>query len=725
MTGSTTTGNPSVTLNSTVGLSVGMAVTGAPIPAGTTIASILSSTQILLSQNANATNAGVALTFTTFYSTDAQPVGVALDDTSQDGNLDVVSANFGPAANDLSLLLGNGDGTLQAPANISVSSANTLQNVVVADLNDSGVPDIIVANNTNGDANTKITIYPGLGNGDYGPGISFTPGNVQNIVGIAVGHFSNANGSSADFPDIVYADGNGFDNTVGFLQNNMTVAGTAITAASFAPTATVGTGASGGLTTLAVGDFNNTGLDDVLVSGQFASGGHHFGTVPGVAVLINNSTNANNFQFTASTPYDTGAAGNISAIAVGDFNNDGNLDFVAAVNAAPGQVILNTGSGTGTFNAGTSFFTTVPNPVSIAVGDFSNNGYEDVVVASSSIAATNAGVAVLMNQLGTGFGTPIVTAVAPGTALRNVVVSDINGDGVPDIAVSTAITTGGITNTSASGTTPITIDTNSTTGLANGDTVTISGVQGDTAANGTWTITNVVAGGGHGPAPSFQLVGSTANANATANTGTWVLGNTDDNVYVLIGQGTGAFASPIPYLVGPGGTPFLAPTFLAITPSPLLPVTTFTSSGDLIQTQLVNNGNFDSRDLSGEQGNLLGWNAYNDPFGAGSAGAWVAETGTTSPLSGTAVPAPTGGNYQAMLDEPNVVPVNTRKTCPPTATRWVPIPAAMPCTRMSPSRRMPPKPTSRCRCTSTIPAWASTAPAAPGTYSDPGREPLA
>jgi hypothetical protein len=61
---------------------------------------------------------------------------------------------------------------------------------------------------------------------------------------------------------------------------------------------------------------------------------------------------------------------------------------------------------------------------------------------------------------------------------------------------------------------PITISTATTAGLAAGQKVIISGVQGNTAANGTWTITNVTA-------TTFDLVGTTSNAAYTSG-GTWL-----------------------------------------------------------------------------------------------------------------------------------------------------------------------------------------------------------
>lgn len=64
-TGDTTNGSPIVTaIPSTAGLSVYSGVTGAGIPAGTAVLSIDSATQITLTNNATATAAAVALTFT-------------------------------------------------------------------------------------------------------------------------------------------------------------------------------------------------------------------------------------------------------------------------------------------------------------------------------------------------------------------------------------------------------------------------------------------------------------------------------------------------------------------------------------------------------------------------------------------------------------------------------------------------------------------------------------
>jgi hypothetical protein len=77
---------------------------------------------------------------------------VAVGDFNGDGKLDVVAASFGNFVNGLpqgavNVLLGNGDGTLQAPT--TVASDTGTVGVAVGDFNNDGKPDLAVSNSVN------------------------------------------------------------------------------------------------------------------------------------------------------------------------------------------------------------------------------------------------------------------------------------------------------------------------------------------------------------------------------------------------------------------------------------------------------------------------------------------------------------------------------------------------------------------------------------------------
>ena len=103
----------------------------------------------------------------------------------------------------------------------------------------------------------------------------------------------------------------------------------------------------------------------------------------------------------------------------------------------------------------------------------------------------------------------------------------------------------GISN--ASNTSPITITTGSTDGLLNGDTVTVGNATGNTAANGTWTISNVTA-------TTFQLDGSSGNGAYTGN-GFWQSG-TRLQIYTPVGSPQNSWRPVITNIVDNGNGTF-------------------------------------------------------------------------------------------------------------------------------------------------------------------------
>ena len=84
-----------------------------------------------------------ARTFPVGGSRSSSPVSVVVEDFNGDGKLDMVTANFG--TNNVSVLLGNGDGTFQAAVNSAVGYAPV--SVAVGDFNGDGELDLATANN--------------------------------------------------------------------------------------------------------------------------------------------------------------------------------------------------------------------------------------------------------------------------------------------------------------------------------------------------------------------------------------------------------------------------------------------------------------------------------------------------------------------------------------------------------------------------------------------------
>jgi len=108
------------------------------------------------------------------------PNGAAVGDFNVDGKLDLAVANAGSKT--VSILLGKGDGTFQAPMNFSAPAP---QSIAVGDFNNDRRPDLAVVNmGTN-----SVSIFLGNGNGTFRAQATYTTGGSPNS--IAVGDFNN------------------------------------------------------------------------------------------------------------------------------------------------------------------------------------------------------------------------------------------------------------------------------------------------------------------------------------------------------------------------------------------------------------------------------------------------------------------------------------------------------------------------------------------------------
>jgi hypothetical protein len=113
------------------------------------------------------------------YLRDSFPSSITTDDVDLDGKLDLIVANA--ALNSVSVLLGNGDGTFQAPVHYPVGASPVF--VRTADLDGDNVPDLVVVNQTG----NYVSILMGVNEapGTFAEAIHFGTGNSPRAVAIS------------------------------------------------------------------------------------------------------------------------------------------------------------------------------------------------------------------------------------------------------------------------------------------------------------------------------------------------------------------------------------------------------------------------------------------------------------------------------------------------------------------------------------------------------------
>src|SRR5580698_6031442 len=247
------------------------------------------------------------------------PLSIAAGDFNGDGHLDLAVANFVEQATpgQVSVLIGNGDGTFRPPAQFGAGVVP--QAIAVGDVNGDGRPDLVVANDGYGNIPGKVGVLLGQGDGTFGPVKEYGAG--VNPFSIALGDFNGDGNLDVVVTDetqlrveVLLNDGQGgFNAAVPYPtgQNPFSVA---------------------------VGDVNGDGALDLVVA-NMADGT--------VSVLL--GTGSGTFETGTAYSAGLGVATSVSpqAVVLGDFNGDGHPDVAAANATLPRgtvSLLLNTGS---------------------------------------------------------------------------------------------------------------------------------------------------------------------------------------------------------------------------------------------------------------------------------------------------------------------------------------------------------------------------------------------
>jgi len=354
------------------------------------------------------------------FATGGQPSGSAVADFNNDGRPDLVVANFND--NTISVLLnttapGASAASFAAQVTFAIGSGTGPDAVAVGDFNGDGRPDIAVANRTSGSVYVLLnTTAAGATAPSFAPAVLVALENSP--YSLAAGDF-NGDGR----PDLAVANYNGTVNVI----LNTTARGTTVPSFSSGVIYNVGSQPQ----SVAVGDFNEDGKPDIVVANSGANT---------ISVLQNQTAaGATVPSFAAQQTFNVGALP--SSVTVADFNGDGRPD-IAVANYNDGQVgvLLNNTT------AQATSFTFAPQqtyqvgafPISVTTGDFNGDGRPDLAVANY-----NGGVvSVLQNQTVAGATAPSFAAQQLFTVLDNgdntVAAGDFNGDGRPDLAVTSA-----------------------------------------------------------------------------------------------------------------------------------------------------------------------------------------------------------------------------------------------------------------------------------------------
>ncbi|CAF3297399.1 unnamed protein product [Rotaria sp. Silwood2] len=326
----------------------------------------------------------------------SHPVSVAVGHVNNDYRLDIIVGNFD--TNSISILFGYGDGTFANQSAFPVGASRP-KSIAVGDFNNDGHLDIAVANyGTN-----NVGILLGYGDGSFEFPVTYSIGG-SIPYSIAVGDFNNDH--QLDIAVTNY-DTHGISILLGYING------------TFASVMTFSTGLGSYPYGIVIGDFNNDNQMDIVVAN---SGTDNVGIFLGYG----------NGSFQKQETYFVSTSSRPSYVAIGDFNNDHQLD-IAVSNTGIYNISIYIGYGNGSFATKiTHSINSKSNPLGIAIGDFDKDNQSDIVVAN---AETNS-LLLLTDYATKPSKTSNTYSTGVGADSLYIVTADFNNDNYLDLAVA-------------------------------------------------------------------------------------------------------------------------------------------------------------------------------------------------------------------------------------------------------------------------------------------------
>ena len=375
---------------------------------------------------------------------------ITVGDFNNDGQQDIAVVN--QDMDSIGVLLGYGNGNFQNPVVLSTGNTSNPITIATGDFNNDRQLDIAVANS----GTKNIGIFLGHGDGQFSPQITYYTGFNSKPISVAVTDVNSDGRHDLVFADpstktigIFLADVNGkfspltgyptgnnseplsiviadFNNDswsdIAFVNVNISYMGILLGHGNgtFQNMKIFSTGTFTRPVSLAVGDLNNDGNTDIVAASNLPLEEH-------IQVLLGDGRG----NFSNYGRYITGSDFDLYSVIVGHFNNDRQLD-IAFVNNSTNKIGVFVGYGDGTFSSQIiQPFTGKSHPVSIVAGDFNNDNLGDFAVADYEIAIVDIFLGLIDTNFVGNATFPTGSAAFPGA----LALGDFTNDGHLDIVV--------------------------------------------------------------------------------------------------------------------------------------------------------------------------------------------------------------------------------------------------------------------------------------------------